>query len=270
MPTLLESGLTPEQHAWMKKTLVAQTQSLGMLEMPIVADLLKKHRCRKVLDIGCGEGSFLIRLAKDTKNIRYVGVDHSETLIEDARVKVRRRSLKNVDFKIAFFNQGFERAKYDAVTTRYVLQHATNSQSFLDAVYRRLQKKGVFIAVESLDAYADCHERDLVWERYKASVAAVHREVGSNADIGKSLGKVLKNAGFEKIHVCVLLCSPSTVGWKRFRSVVGSTAGLANAFFPEIFDRELLQDVEQWLDDRGQMEQKDPYVCSVIADAVKR
>lgn len=269
MATLLESGLTPEQHAWMKKTLVAQTQSLGTLEMPIVADLLKKHGCRTVLDIGCGEGSFLVRLAKETKNIRYVGVDHSETLIKEARIKVRRRSLKNVEFKIAFFSQEFERAKYDAAITRYVLQHASNPQSFLDAVYRRLRRKGAFIAMESLDAYMDCHERDPVWERFKASLASVHEKVGSNAEMGKSLGKLLKNAGFEKIHVRVLLCSPSTVGWKRFTSVVRSTAGLANAFFPELFDVDLLQDVEQWLDNRSHIEQKDPYLCSAVADAVK-
>ena len=77
MTTLLESKLTPEQHASMKKVLVAQTESFGMLEMPIVTDLLKKREYRKVLDIGCGEGSFLLRLAKQTRGLRYVGVDHS-------------------------------------------------------------------------------------------------------------------------------------------------------------------------------------------------
>ncbi len=269
MATLLESKLTPEQHASMKKVLMSQTESFGMLEMPIVTDLLKKGECRTVLDIGCGEGSFLLRLAKETKGLRYVGVDHSETIIKDASHKLQRQSLRNVEFKVAFFDQGFESTKYDAAMTRYTLQHSSEPEAFVDAVYQRLQRKGTFIAMESLDAYTDCHERDPIWERFKASVATIHQKVGSNADIGKSLGKLLRNAGFQKIHVRVLLCSPSTVGWKRFQSVVQGSAELACAFFPELFDRQLLQDVEDWLGDRSRVEQKDPYLCSAIADAIK-
>ena len=40
----MESKLTAEQHALIKTVLIAQTESLGMAEMPIVEDLLKKHR----------------------------------------------------------------------------------------------------------------------------------------------------------------------------------------------------------------------------------
>jgi hypothetical protein len=46
MGTLMESKFTPEQNAMIKKVLVAQTESLGILETPIAEDLLKKHRKR--------------------------------------------------------------------------------------------------------------------------------------------------------------------------------------------------------------------------------
>ncbi len=269
MATLLESKLTPAQHASMKKLLVAQTNSFGALEMPIVADLLKKHGSRSVLDIGCGEGSFLLRLAKETRGIRYVGIDHSEPIIKDARGKLRRQSVRNVTFKAAFFDRGFEQTKYDAAMTRYTLQHSSAPQVFLDAVYQRLERKGTFIAMESLDAYTDCHEPDPIWDRFKTSIAAIHQKVGSNADIGKSLGRLLKDAGFQRVQVWVLLCSPSTVGWKRFQSVVRGSAELAWAFFPDLFDRQLLEEVVQWLGDRSIIEQKDPYLCSTVAHAVK-
>jgi hypothetical protein len=100
-------------------------------------------------------------------------------------------------------------------------------------------------------------------------VGAIHRKIGSNVDIGKSLGRLLRNAGFQEIHVMVVLCSPSTVGWKRFLNVVQSTAEVASSFHPDLFEPQLLEDLAQWLGDRSCIEQKDPYICSAIADAVK-
>jgi hypothetical protein len=153
--------------------------------------------------------------------------------------------------------------------TRYTLQHSSDPQAFLRAVYQRLQRSGTFIAMESLDAYTDCHKPDPVWQRFKTSIAAIHQKTGSNSDIGKSLGRLLKNAGFRKIQVRVVLCSPSTVGLKKFQAVVRSSAEVAYAFFPDLFNQQLLKDVVHWLNDYNQMAEKDPYICSAIADAVK-
>lgn len=269
MATLLESKLTPEQHVLIKKVLVAQTESLGMLEIPLVADQLTKRRHRTILDIGCGEGSFLLRLAKETRGVRYLGIDHSEPIIADARRRARHLGMRNVEFKAAFFDGSFERTTYDAATTRYTLQHSSTPEAFVKAVYRRLKKHGTFIAMESLDTYSDCRVHDDVWERYKTSVRAIHARAGSNPEIGKSLGALLRGAGFRNIRVNVLLCSPSTVGWRRFRAVVKGSSELAHTLFPDLFPDDLLRDVQQWLADRRSTEQKDPYLCSAVAAAVK-
>ena len=138
MGSLMESKLTAEQHALIKKVLVAQTESLGGVEAPIVEDLLKKHRCRTVLDI-----------------------------------------------------------------------------------------------------------------------------------VGKSLGLLFRDAGFRDIQVRVVLCSPSSVGVKKFRAVVQASADLAFAFFPDLFDRKLLEDLKEWLGDRIVLEKKDPYLCSAIANGTR-
>ena len=119
MSSLMESELTAEQHAKIKTVLVAQTESLGMVEMPIVEDLLKKHRCRTVLDIGCGEGSFLLGLARKLKATHFLGIDHNQRAIDDARRKLRRLSNHNAEVKTAFFDSGFDRTEYSAIMTRY-------------------------------------------------------------------------------------------------------------------------------------------------------
>jgi SAM-dependent methyltransferase len=269
MGSLMESKLTAEQHAVIKKVLVAQTKSLGLMEIPVVEDLLKKHGCRTVLDIGCGEGSFLMQLAQRLKGAHFLGIDQSQLAIDDARRKARRLSSRNVEVSTAFFSSDFDRAKYGAIMTRYTLQHCSEPQSFVKAVFDRLKKKGLFISLESLDAYTDCHEQDPIWERFRTSIAGIHKRVGSNDNIGKSLGSLLRAAGFRDIQVRVMLCSPSTVGVDRFRTVVQASAELAVAFFPDLFNQQLVEELKGWLGDRRSLEEKDPYLCSAIANGTR-
>jgi len=269
MGSMMESRFTPEQQKMINKVLAAQTGSFGLLETPVVEELLQNRKCRTVLDIGSGEGSFLLHVARTVRGARFVGIDHSDLAVKDALRRLRRMSLRNVRFATAFFDQNFERTKYDAVITRYTLQHSSEPQSFVKAVFERLKKKGTFIALESLDTYTDCHVPDPVWERFRTSVAAVHKRVGSNDNIGKSLGSLFRSAGFREIQVRVLLCSPSTIGVKRFQAVVQASADLAFAFFPDLFDQQLHEDLKVWLADRAGLEEKDPYLCSAVANATK-
>jgi ubiquinone/menaquinone biosynthesis C-methylase UbiE len=265
MSSLMESKLTAEQHALIRKVLVAQTESVGRLELPIVAGLLRERGCRRVLDIGCGEGSFLLKLAARATRARFLGIDHNRLAIADARRRLREQGSRNVGLRTAFFDPSFPRAKYDAILTRYTLQHCSEPRRFVGAAFERLKKKGLLVSLESLDAYMDCHEKEPVWDRFRASVGAVHKRAGSDENTGKSLGGLLKAAGFEQIWVQVLLCSPSTVGYEAFRAVVEASAQTAASLFPDLFDTRLLRSVTRWLGDRARLERQDPYLCSAIA-----
>ena len=265
MSSMMESKLTPEQHAAIKKVLVAQTESLGRLEAPIVAGLLKERSCRSVLDIGCGEGSFLLKIASAIKNAQFLGIDQNELAIKDALRVTKRKSVRNVNLEAAFFDETFKRNKFDAIITRYTVQHSSKPEQFVRSAYDRLRRKGIFVAIESLDDYMDCHVHDPVWEEFQSKLDAVHERVGSNNNMGKSLGLLLSKAGFRDVRVQAVLCSPSTVGWQRFSGVVQASADLAFSFFPDIFDRRLHQDVTAWLGHRQDIEARDPYLCTALA-----
>lgn len=269
MASLMESTLSPQQHEMLKAVLIAQTESLGREETHVIEGILARHHCRRVLDVGCGEGSFLLHLASRMRRTRFVGMDHSELAIRDATLRLEGGACPNVEFRTAFFDSAYDPAMYDAILTRYTLQHSSDPRGFLRAVADRLAPGGVFACMESLDAYTDSHERDPVWERFRESIRAIHDRVGSNANVGKTLGRLLADAGLAHIQVCIVLCSPATIGWERFRAVVQATADLAFAFFPELFDRSLLDDLREWLGDRVALERKDPYLCSAIANGTR-
>lgn len=270
MGTVMESKLSPEQHAMVMEALRAQTESLGVLEAPLVAELLERRGVGAVLDIGCGDGSFLLKVAASLPGVRFTGVDHSEMAVRDARRKVRRRGASNVEVRQGFFDPGWERDRWDAITTRFTLQHASRPEAFVSAVHDRLERGGSFMAVESLDGYTDCQVPDETWRRFRTAVEAIHDRVGSNANIGKSLASLLASCGFREVRVRLLLCSPATVGFRRFRDVVQALARLASSLSPDLFSPELLEEVTSWLGDRAGIERRDPYLCSAIADGVRR
>ena len=167
MKSLLETFLTLEQTALLSATLEAQTRASGSAEAPLVVRLLHERKCRDVLDAGTGEGSFLLEVARQTRGSRFLGIDHNAFAIEKANARLRRRSVKNVRFKTAFFDAAFDRKRHDAILSRYTLQHASDPGAFVGAAYQRLKRKGTFIAVESLEAYMDCHAPDPAWEAYR-------------------------------------------------------------------------------------------------------
>jgi ubiquinone/menaquinone biosynthesis C-methylase UbiE len=51
------------------------------LIFPIIIDIIKKHNFKKVLDIGCGSGTFLIELCKKNPGIMSYGLDISQEAI---------------------------------------------------------------------------------------------------------------------------------------------------------------------------------------------
>lgn len=52
------------------------------LPYPVMMDMVRRHGCRNVLDLGCGDGALLLELAAADRNIRGVGIDLDEGTAE--------------------------------------------------------------------------------------------------------------------------------------------------------------------------------------------
>ena len=243
----------------------------GWRRPPSSRSCSRRRRHRTVLDIGCGEGSFLLQLAQKLGSTRFVGVDHSELAIADARRKLRRRALRNVDFRTAFFDRHFDCTTYDAVTTRYTLQHSSEPGAFVKAVFDRLNTKGSFVSVESLDAV---HGQP----RAGSSVGAISdRRGGGPPESGQQRQSrqvarlAAQKRGLPGHPGRVVLCSPSTIGTGE---VPGGRPRHQRTWhsdlFPDLLDQRLHHDLEVWLADRKRLEERDPYICSAIANGTKR
>ncbi len=101
-----------------------------------------------VADVGCGQGSALIKLAQAYPNSYYVGYDLYEPVIARAYERARVAGvLDRVRFQQLDATRGLP-AQYDVITTFDVVHDATDPRGFLGSIQCALKPEGVYICVE--------------------------------------------------------------------------------------------------------------------------
>jgi ubiquinone/menaquinone biosynthesis C-methylase UbiE len=97
-----------------------------------------------VLDVGCGDGPFTIRLAVRAKEV--VGVDFSRLAISIAKENLANSGRKNLRFETANAESlSFQKESFDLVTCRR--GPVTDSENSLREAYRVLKKGGTLMEI---------------------------------------------------------------------------------------------------------------------------
>jgi ubiquinone/menaquinone biosynthesis C-methylase UbiE len=112
---------------------------------------LKERDDVKALDIGCGEGSALIALAKAFPKGRVIGIDIESYSIEKANIRIRSNGLEDrVEARVAAAEELDEREKFDLVTLIQVL-HETKKEvrdTILARAYSALRSGGSLVVID--------------------------------------------------------------------------------------------------------------------------
>jgi SAM-dependent methyltransferase len=113
------------------------------LEEPPVIEFLGDLGGRAVLDLGCGDARFG-RYALESGALRYVGIDASNRMLEQARRNLRgtRGEVRHAD--LGTWN-GFEAAGFDVVVSRLALHYVEDLDRLLTVVHRCLVPGGLFV-----------------------------------------------------------------------------------------------------------------------------
>ena len=97
----------------------------------ILRDMIRPLPFESVLDVGCGQGSFLQELLADFPNIRPHGVDISATAIDLARSRV-----PNGHFWVLDLERDSLDVKFDILVCSEVLEHLADDSSALQNLAR--------------------------------------------------------------------------------------------------------------------------------------
>lgn len=115
-------------------------------EKPLIINLLNFDKYKKILDVGCGTGTYILSFLD--KNVDIYGVDISRNMLEICRKKIG--NFKDKKAKIYLFNQpfehnNFEKEFFDLIIMTRVLCHFRNLDEITKQINRLLNNKGDFI-----------------------------------------------------------------------------------------------------------------------------
>lgn len=224
----------------------AQVDAFGVLDFPFLLDVISKNNTRKILDIGTGEGSFLIELAQRTENITFDAIDLNENLVQIGQSNSRQLGL-SINFQHANFGEDFAESNYDLVMARFAIEHIKELEdidSFVLRTHEKLRNDGWLIIIEYY-----VHELDIVdptWKNFRKSEMATYKSAKAHPRIALKLPESLNKAKYKNIKSTINHVSPSTIGSEMFFNLVEEYTKLYSQIAPELWTNELTNEITTW------------------------
>jgi len=181
--------------------------------LPLVAGL--KNRLTsgiRVLDVGCGRGRVISRLAELFPQSNFVGMDLSREAVEFAREHASKKGLHNVEFIIADlsdFNEKAPSESFDLITTFDAVHDQAKPLNVLRGICRALKPNGIYL-MQDIKGSSYVHKNiDHPLGTLLYTVSCLHCMTVSLAQGGEGLGAMwgeektreyLERAGFRSIE----------------------------------------------------------------------
>lgn len=148
----------------------------------------------RVADLGCGSGDVTLQLARIVAPGQAIGIDKDEVKLGLAREAAAADGIENATFHALDLHEWIEPASYDAVYTRFVLQHLKDPAEMLKRMWASVRAGGSLIVEDAdLDSWAsdpDCEGLALFQNWY----AELLSRWGGTAAIGRKLPALFKAA----------------------------------------------------------------------------
>jgi 2-polyprenyl-3-methyl-5-hydroxy-6-metoxy-1,4-benzoquinol methylase len=181
--------------------------------LPLVPGLIAKLQSGiDVLDVGCGAGKIMNKLAGLFPNSRFSGMDLSEQAIGIARAEAESKGLKNIIFSVrdlSDFDQSAAPSSYDFITTFDAIHDQAKPLQVLKGIFRALKDDGIYLMQDISGSSRLEEDIQHPIGTFLYSISCMHCMTVSLAQDGEGLGAMwgeektkeyLVKAGFSKIE----------------------------------------------------------------------
>jgi ubiquinone/menaquinone biosynthesis C-methylase UbiE len=165
-----------------------------------------------ILDIGCGRGRILNRLADQFPNSRFIGMDISVEAIGKARVDASQKRLQNAEFVVrdlSDFDESAEPEAFDLITSFDAIHDQVKPLNVLKGIYRSLKSDGVYLMQDIKGSSQVYNNVDHPIGTFLYTISTMHCMTVSLSQGGEGLGAMwgeekareyLAKAGFKSIE----------------------------------------------------------------------
>jgi ubiquinone/menaquinone biosynthesis C-methylase UbiE len=181
--------------------------------VPLVAGLSDKLTAGiQMLDVGCGRGRIMNRLAELYPQSRFTGMDLSSEAVLSAWQEASAKRLRNVEFIVAdlsHFDDTAEIDAYDFVTTFDAVHDQAKPLNVLKGIHRTMRPDAVYL-MQDIKGSSQVHKnRDHPLGPLLYTVSCMHCMTVSLAQGGEGLGAMwgeektreyLAKAGFRSVE----------------------------------------------------------------------
>ena len=179
--------------------------------LPLVPELVDKLKAGiHVLDVGCGRGRAILKMAQTFPNSRFTGCDLSEENIAFAKNQAAELGLSNAFFIQADMTTFEDPGQYDLITAFDAIHDQAFPARVLGNIQQALKTDGVFL-MQDIAASSHVHQNvDQPVAPFLYTISAMHCMTVSLAQGGVGLGamwgremaqKLLNEAGFTNISI---------------------------------------------------------------------
>ncbi len=193
---------------------ISTVSSLTEAILPIIPGITEQlERGIEVLDIGCGRGRALNRLAEEFPNSTFTGYDLSEEAIAYARETAKNNNATNIRFEVrdlTTFDDDAPENQYDFITSFDAIHDQARPDRVLAGIYKALKDDGVYL-MQDIAASSNVYENyDHPIGPVIYTISTMHCMTVSLAYGGMGLGtawgkqkalEMLEAAGFKNIDV---------------------------------------------------------------------
>ncbi len=179
--------------------------------LPLADGLADKlERGIDVLDIGCGAGRAVCRMAAEFPNSRFVGYDLCDDAVAAARAEAGRRGLNNARFETRDVSRLGEKGKFDLITAFDAIHDQAKPDVVLREIVAALKPGGTFLMQDILASSHLEQNLDNPIATFLYTISTMHCMTVSLAQGGAGLGtcwgrelaeEMLRAAGLRDIIV---------------------------------------------------------------------
>jgi SAM-dependent methyltransferase len=206
---------------WQRLPLLRQRQDLVRKILPVRGQ-------GRLLDFGCGSGSFLLRMRQQGWTV--TGLDMAEVVVERLRAQFGVHALTG-----SLPHPALDEASFDVITMWQALEHSHEPLDILQAAHKLLAPGGkLLVTVPNIDSLA-FRWFGLAWNGLDLPRHLVHFNPAT-------LRQILQRAGYRSVRISPVRRS----GWLRDSARLATGCLARNASWPRWLQGKTLSNLVSW------------------------